>query len=204
MAQLEARVLFLAIACSSTAAAWADETRAGADARAPVSPGSLVGERVRLFSRPSFGDLPFADEPLVGKVLAADAETLTVVKDKRTAETFRVPLSSIKRLDIGRPEWRSRAGQGALIGIAIPAAVAVAVASGKPSSRGDFAEAGPGLAAAAVLVIGVPIGALTGAIVGSQFHTQVDHWERVDTRRVRVSVLPDFHGGIRGGLAVRF
>ena len=196
MAQMKARISSLAIACLLATPVLADEPRAGGDARAPVNPGSLVGERVRLFSRQSFGDLPFADEPLVGKVLAADTETLTVVKDKRTAETVRVPLSSIKRLDIGRPEWRSRAGTGAAIGMAIPFALGItAIAQGC-----DLC----GQAAVGIFLVGVPIGALTGAIVGSQFHTQVDHWERVDTGRVQVSVLPDFHGGIRGGLSVRF
>ena len=201
MAQMKARISSLAIACLLATAAWADEPQASSDARAPVSPGSLVGERVRLFSRPSFGDLPFADEPLVGRVLAADAETLTVVKDKRTAETVRVLLSSIKRLDIGRPEWRSRAGQGALIGIAIPAAAAVWVLAAP--SHGDFGDLGR-VVALYYLAVAAPICTLTGAVVGSQFHGSSVHWERVDTRRVRVSVLPDFHGGIRGGLSVRF
>jgi len=199
MAKIEARILAAAVACLLTAAAWADEPQPSADAT--DAPAVRVGERVRL-SGPSVAT---GAEPLIGQVVAVDAEAITVVKDKRTGETRRIPFASIRRLDVAQGrERRSLAGVGAGIGMAIPAAVAVVVASGKPSSRGDFAEAGPALVGAVIFVMGVPAGALIGAIIGSGSHTEVDHWERVATRRVRVSVLPDFRGGVRGGLSVRF
>jgi hypothetical protein len=195
MAQMKARISSLAIACLLATPAWADEPRAGGDAR--EAPAVLMGDRVRLSGSP----FATSDEPLIGRVVTVDAEGITVVKNKRTGETIRIPFSSIQSLDVARPGRRSHAGTGALIGMAIPAAAAVWVLAAP--SHGDFGDLGR-VVALYYLAVAVPIGAVTGAIVGSQFHTQVDHWERVDTRRVRVSVLPDFHGGIRGGLSVRF
>ena len=196
MAQLKSRILSAAITCLLTTAAWADEPQPSAAAEEPFS--GLLGERVRL-SGPA---LTTRDEPLIGQVTAVDAETITIVKNRRAGETRRIPFSSIKRLDVGRPEWRSRAGEGALIGMAIPAVALVGVAA--TARHGDMSDLG--LAGAAyIFAVAVPIGAVTGAIVGSQSHTQIDRWERVDTRRrVRVSVLPDLRGGVRGGLSVRF
>jgi hypothetical protein len=196
MAKTVARILAVAVACLLTTAAWADGPLASGEAE--EAPTGLVGQRVRL-SGPS---LATKDEPVTGRVVAVDAEAITVVQNKRTGETRRIPFSSIKRLDIARPGWGSHAGTGAAIGVVIPIVAAMVVAQGKPGTQGDFAEMGPGLAAAAVFVVGVPTGALIGAIVGSQCHT--DGWERVPIRRVRVSVLPDLHGGVRGGLTVRF
>ena len=193
MAKMKTRILTAAVTCLLTTAAWADEPQPSADAT--DAPAVLVGERVRL-SGPSVGT---GAEPLIGQVVAVDAEAITVVRNKRTGETRRIPVSSINRLDVGRPEWRSQAGTGALVGMTIPAAAAMWVLAA-PSHGDDLFK----VVALYYLAVAAPVCALTGAVVGSQFHTQVDHWERVATRRVRVSVLPDFRGGVRGGLSVRF
>jgi hypothetical protein len=196
MAKMKVRILSVTVACLLATTAWADEPRAGAAAEESSS--TLVGERVRL-SGPS---LATRDEPLIGQVVAVDAEAITVVKDKRTGETIRIPFASIKRLDVARHGQGSRAGTGLLIGALIPLAAGLAMAAGEgPHAGGDM-----GITNSAVtLVAGVPLGALLGAAIGSQSHTQIDRWERVDTRRrVRVSVLPDLRGGVRGGLSVRF
>jgi hypothetical protein len=202
MAQMKARLLSVAIACLLTTAAWADEPQLGADTR--EGPADLVGERVRL-SGPSFST---RDEPLVGQVKAVDAEAITVVKNKRTGETIRIPFASIKHLDVARPGQRSRAGRGALIGLAVPVAaglIALIVESASTKECGGDDPFCAHLASTAIFVVGVPVSTLTGAVIGGLSHAPGGtRWERVDTRRVRVSVLPDFHGGIRGGLSVRF
>ena len=196
MARMKAGILSVAVTCLLTTAAWADEPRAGDDAR--EVPAALVGDRVRLSGSP----FATSDEPLIGRVVTVDAEGITVVKNKRTGETIRVPFSSIKRLDVARPGRRSHAGRGALIGLAIPAALGGVALATEHCSGGDDSLCH--LGSAIVFVVGVPVGALTGAIVGGLSHDSYTRWERVDTGRVQVSVLPGFHGGIRGGLSVRF
>jgi len=193
VAQMKARILSVAVMCFLTTAAWAGERQPSAATEEPSS--TLVGKRVRL-SGPS---LATRDEPFIGQATAVDAESITVVKNTRTGETRRIPFSSIKRLDVARPGVRgSRAGAGLLTGMALPIAASVlAFASCSPTEDLRCYDT-PGR----ILVYGVPIGAVVGAVVGG-FAPAV-RWERVDTRRVRVSVLPDFRGGVRGGLSVRF
>jgi hypothetical protein len=196
MAKMKVGILSVTVACLLATAAWADEPQASA-ATEPSS--TLVGERVRL-SGPSPAT---HGEPLIGQVVAVDLEAITVVKDKRTGESIRIPFSSIQRLDIARAAQRSKAGEGLLIGIAIPAALGGVALAAEHCSGGDdtFCHLG----SAIVFAVGVPVGALTGAIVGGLSHDSYTRWERVDTRRrVRVSVLPDLRGGVRGGLSVRF
>jgi hypothetical protein len=196
MARMKAGILSVAVTCLLTTAAWADEPRAGAEER--EVPTGLLGERVRLI-----GPSPaIRDEPLIGQVISVEAEAITIVKNRRTGETIRVPFSLIKRLDVARPGRRSHAGRGALIGLAIPAALGGVALATEHCSGGDDSLCH--LGSAIVFVVGVPVGALTGAIVGGLSHDSYTRWERVDTGRVQVSVLPDFHGGIRGGLSVRF
>jgi len=196
MAKLEVGILSVAIACLLSTVAWADEPQASTVAEEPSA--NLLGERVRL-SGPSPAT---HDEPLIGQVVAVDAEAVTVLKNKRTGETIRVPFSSIQRIDIARAGQRSKSGKGLLIGIAIPAALGGVALAAEHCSGGDdtFCHLG----SAIVFAVGVPVGALTGAIVGGLSHGSYTRWERVDTHHVRVSVLPDFRGGIRGGLSVRF
>ena len=193
---MTSRILSVVIACLLTTAAWADEPQSSAATEEPSS--TLVGERVRL-SGPS---LATRAEPLVGQVVTADADAITVVTNERTGETRRIPFSSIRRLDVARPGRRSRAGQGALIGTAVSLALgATALASEQCHGDDPLCHIGSTL----VFVFGTPAGALTGAVIGGLSHAPGGtRWERVDTRRVRVSVLPDLHGGIRGGLSVRF
>jgi hypothetical protein len=199
MAKMEARILSVAVTCLlTTAAVWADEPRTSGDAG--EAPTGLVGERVRLSGSP----FATSDDPLIGQVVAVDAEAITVVKDKRSGETRRIPFSLIKRLDVARPERRSCAGTGAFIGIAIPAVAALLVAGMSSDGGGELSGLGQAVAVYYVAVVGIPAGALMGAAIGSQFHTEVDRWERAPAHRVRVSVLPDLHDGIRGGLTVRF
>jgi hypothetical protein len=195
MAQMKARILSVATACLLTTAAWADEPPASTSTE--ESSANLVGQQVRL-SGPT---LATRDEPLIGQVVAVDEESITVVQNARTGETRRIPFSSIKRLEIFRLGQRSRSGRGALIGTAVSLALgATALASEQCHGDDPLCHMGSTL----LFVFGTPAGALIGAAIGSASKTPGLRWERVDARRVRVAVLPDFHGGVRGGLSVRF
>ncbi len=194
MAKMKGTISWLAVTCLLTAAAWADEPQAAVDAEALTV---LVGERVRL-SAPPYAS---SDHPLIGQVVAVDAEAVTVAKDKRTGDIRRIPVWSIKRLDVARPEWRSQAGTGASIGLALPVTAALVVLAA-PCRGGDCGLGQLGVVLALARV--APACVLAGAVIGSQIHTYGDRWERVPIRHVQVSVLPDLRGGIRGGVTIRF
>jgi hypothetical protein len=143
--------------------------------------------------------VPAPKSHLEGNVVAADSDTLTVRLLGRS-QVVRVPRAAITSLKVRHR--RSGAGRGALVAAAVPVGFALACFASEiisPTKGDNIPASAFGLA---VLVLVAPPAAAVGAIVGSQVH--YDRWERVDSRRLSVAVMPDPRGGVRGRLAVRF
>jgi hypothetical protein len=137
----------------------------------------------------------------VAQVADNDDEAL-LVRLPGHSEVITVPHAAITSLKV--QVRKTRGGRGALIGAGIGLATGVGLLavdhSRHPCSSQDFAC---GLGADIVAVTGVTaVGALLGLVVGSGYNA--DHWENVDTRRLGIALGPDLHGGIRGGLSLRF
>ena len=149
-----------------------------------------VQTRVRLI-------LKRGTKPLIGSLVASDADALTVSSGK--GEPRRVPLDEIIRLDVS--QRRSRRGRGALIGLGAGAlggfiwGAASNPDGCQPSPSNPcwfgtepwYSDTESGLMGA-VLLGG--LGALVGTAVAPG-----ERWERLSDPRVRVSVAPLPHGG---------
>jgi hypothetical protein len=150
----------------------------------------------------------------VGNVVAADNLAITVaaedVGDRRSDAiagstrrvVTRIALAQIERIDVSLGK-RSLAGQGALIGAAVPAAISLVglgLGSAIRPRHGDIDNTGYHVAVWAA--VAVAPAAIVGAALGAGVRT--DRWEPACAKPLRVTVAPDLRGGARVGLAVRF
>jgi len=145
--------------------------------------------------------VPAPGSQFEGAIERFDNDVLMVRLPGRT-QIVTVPRSAIASLNV---RYRvSHAGTGALIGAGVGLATGLALVA--HSEAVDYCGGdGRGLCTAYDVVgavVTTAAGALLGAVAGGMTHTEV--WERIDSRRLSVAVMPDPHGGIRGRLAVRF
>jgi hypothetical protein len=135
-----------------------------------------------------------------GSVTAIDGDVLTI-RLFGHSQVVTVPRAAITSLQVRQSH--THAGKGALIGagVGLAAGVGLIVAIESGSCGGEDRAFCSFLDAAAT-VTSTAGGALVGAVAGAMTHT--DRWERVDPRRLSVTVMPDPRGGVRGRLAVRF
>ena len=158
----------------------------GAPASAEQPEGVETGARVRVSAPPLWA------QPVVGTLLEDGPENLSLeLPDRDSPET--VPRSAVVRLEVSRGR-KSRAGRGALIGLAIGGAATMLLTFGDYSSdvHGD-----PNLLAIGAALAGG--GAVVGGGIG--WTIKADQWEDVPLRPVQVSVAPVRGRGL--GVAVR-
>jgi hypothetical protein len=147
--------------------------------------------------------VPAPDSAFPGKVETADGDVLTVQLLGRS-QVITVPRTAITSLQVRRRY--SQGGKGALVGAGTGVLLGLGLvvynhAVNHCVDDGDD----PGLCTTidGVATVGLSLsGAIIGAVAGALTHEE--RWERVDTQRLRFSVVPDRHGGVRGGLSVRF
>ena len=145
--------------------------------------------------------VPAPNTQIEGDLAAADSDTLTV-RLLGHSQVVTVPRSAITSLQIW--QRRSQAGKGFWIGAGVGAVAGLGlVIAGNAAHPCEGEDRGQCAAFESVAVGAFAIGGgVVGTVAGSMTHT--DRWERVDTRRLSVAVMPDPRGGIRGRLAVRF
>ncbi|MCY3700947.1 MAG: hypothetical protein OXH46_15110 [Gemmatimonadetes bacterium] len=152
-----------------------------------------VGDRVRVF---------LADSTAVGQVTAVSEEGFEIVRD---STLFSFEFQSIEQLD--RSTGTKRLGlEGILVGASIP----LSLGGGILATCAEAADSETGAVAIAIfcfpvaaiiIVVGTPIGAVVGGIVGSFIHRE--EWEPIplDDRPGRLSlILPRFNPDGRIGL----
>jgi hypothetical protein len=166
-----------------------------------------VGSRVRLRGR----GLPRGE--VVGGVVAADAQSVTIVRGPASARApvagvgssdrlrTRIPFSQVERLDVAFGT-RSLAREGALIGAAVPAAISLVCFAVGGASESHGAVDNTGLRVGVWAAVAVGPGAILGALLGAS--TTADRWQRACGQHVRVTIVPGLRGGARARLAVRF
>ena len=150
------------------------------------------GARVRI-SAPTV-----AESPLLGTVVALPADTL-IVDALGYADPLALSLASLARLEVSQGrESRTLntlkgAGVGSLIGVGAGlATVGILCAINDTDTWDcDFDDPYIGLAFAVYGTLGLAIGALTGAIIGST--KDVDRWVDVPLDRLRFSLTPSEH-----------
>lgn len=154
-----------------------------------------VGDRVRV-------SIP--DSTAIGQVTAVSDEGFEIVRD---STLFSFEFQSIENLD--RSTGTKRLGlEGILVGASIPLSlggrILVTCAEGADSETAAVAIVIFCLPVAAVIiVVGTPIGAVVGGIVGSFIHRE--EWEPIplDDRPGRLSlILPRF--GLDGQIGLEF
>lgn len=154
-----------------------------AGAAPPPSEWPGTGEKVRITTRTAG-----LDRETRGLVVQSDAHSLTVSLGSGKPPV-RVPLSSIKSLDVARGRRRAvkeGAISGGLVGVVLGAA-AVYVASNALCEYDTDCDASPqgyGIGIGAFAAGGAGLGALVGLAI------KTDRWERVPVDRVRVALRP--------------
>jgi len=159
-----------------------------------------VGDRVRVF-------LP--DSTAIGQVTAVSDEGFEIVRD---STLFSFTFQSIENLD--RSTGTKRLGlEGLLVGASIPLSLGGKILVGCADAMDSEAAAVAFVlfcfpVAATLMVVGTPIGAVVGGIVGIFIHRE--EWEPVpfDDRPGRLSlILPRFdldgHIGLELGVRIR-
>jgi hypothetical protein len=142
-----------------------------------------AGGRVRLGIRK---DSTVGKERLTGVVEALEQDALTLQVKGQGAVL--VPYGDILKVEASRGRSaKSGAGRGALFGIAVGVIAGLAQGSDQPGIVAFSA----GEKALFFGILGAPVGAAIGAVVG------VERWERVEPARVRLGFLP-----VRGGAGV--
>ena len=111
-----------------------------------------------------------------------------------------IPLASVTRLELSTPGG-SRAGRGALIGLALGGIGGAVGAGAACASSTFFRDDSGGCAVMGFAVFGAS-GALLGAIIGAM--TTSTRWEEVPLDRLRLQVAPQRDGRFGLGLSVRF
>ncbi len=161
-------------------------------ATAQEPPSVKVGDRVRVTAP----DLRRRE----GTVQLLTTDSLVMRPEYGAPHRLAIPLASITSLELSTPGG-SRAGQGALIGLALGGVGgAFAAAAACPSDQ--FLKASAGACAIGGAVIVGAGGALVGAIVGAMITGT--RWEEVPLDQLRVSFGPQRNGRFGLGLSMRF
>jgi hypothetical protein len=158
-------------------------------------PSLAPGARVRVTTlehHPEISHL-FTDVKIrhTGTLIALNADTLLLKPDGQSSPRM-IPLAHVTGLDMSRG-WASRgerATMGSGIGFLV-GGVILAIAGGTALEENSGS---PGARMILFMIGGVP-GAAIGAVVGES--TAGERWEQVPLERIRVSVAPQRHGGVR-------
>ena len=182
----------LAAAVLAAAVAAADRPPSGMIATDTRASGMVAaGEKVRVTATGSGLD----DE--TGVVVDADAQSVTVSLGPGKPPV-RIPLSSIKRLDVARGR-RTAAKEGAISGgilglvLGVLAVHTVSHALCENATDCDASPQGYGIGAGVFAAGGAGLGALVGLAI------KTDRWERVPVDRLRVAIGP-----VPAGAGVQF
>ncbi len=111
-----------------------------------------------------------------------------------------IPINSVTRLELSTPGG-SRAGQGALIGLALGGVGGGGLLGAACASDPWFQDDAGACAIAGAVVFGAG-GALVGAIIGAMITGT--RWEEVPLERLRLQVAPQRDGRFGLGASVRF
>jgi hypothetical protein len=138
------------------------------------------------------------DGRFVGTIFDLSSDTLVVHGvDDRTSDSRSVAVAEIDRLEVSRgmkSNWKTGMWVGTLAGAAIGA---LAGAAGCEDSFIFSRDECIVMTGATGMLIGIPLGALTGALI------KTERWENVPMEIVRVSVLPQ-GGGVTVGMSIGF
>jgi hypothetical protein len=134
---------------------------------------------------------------LKGRALSADGGALLVERES-TLDTLSVSLDSVRILE-AVAGWRHPVREGtvvgALAGAGIGAAVGVTVDQ-CPNAEFMCFNARPVRSRGLGAVIGALIGAGAGWLIAQSL--EVDRWQRIEPKRVRVALVPAGRGGTLG------
>jgi hypothetical protein len=165
-----------------------------ASATAQVPPPVKVGDRVRVTAP----DVRRREGTV--QLLTTDSLVMRLPGYGGTPNRLAIPLASVTRLELSMPGG-SRAGQGALTGLAI-GGVGGAIVAGTACAGDQLLEdAAVGCALVGAVFFGAG-GALVGAIIGAM--TTGTRWEEVPLDRLRLQVAPQRDGRFGLWLSVRF
>ena len=153
-------------------------------ATAQVPPPVKVGDRVRVTAP----DVRRREGTV--QLLTTDSLVMRLPGYGGTPNRLAIPLASVTRLELSMPGG-SRAGQGALTGLAI-GGVGGAIVAGTACAGDQLLEDAAGRCALAGAVIFGAGGALLGFIVGAMITGT--RWEEVPLDRLRVSLGPQRDG----------
>jgi len=113
------------------------------------------------------------------------------------AAPLSLPLEAVHRIEVvqgQKSRWLSGMGLGLVVGTVGGAVIGYAATADEPSL--------PGIGAVAGLVLGAPVGLLTGGIVGAFLKTE--RWQSVPLHDLRATVAPQTDGRFALGLSARF
>ncbi len=161
-------------------------------ATAQEPPPVKVGDQVRVTAT----DLGRRE----GTVQLLTTDSLVMRPEYGAPNRLAIPLASVTRLELSTPGG-SRAGRGALIGLAL-GGFGGAAAAGTACGNSTLFEDDAGACAAIGFGVFGASGALVGAIVGSMITG--GRWEEVPLDRLRLQVAPQRDGWFGLGLSVRF
>ena len=148
------------------------------------------GDRIRA-TAPTF-----SPGPLVGTVVAFEAESLMVQGGTRT---WRLSRASLTGLDVSQGR-RSHAGLGAGIGLLVGAGVGALIGSGCDVIEGPVSSEAGCIAIGAAVFGGA--GALVGAVTGALVRTE--RWAEVPLDRLRVGFTSDGGRALKLRASLRF
>ncbi len=135
-----------------------------------------AGDKVRVTTE---------EERVVGYWVSLDDNQLTLNTEARDSSLV-LPLASLTKLEVSKG-LKSRTLKGAGIGFLVGAAAGLAFGAIACAIAGDC-EDDTVYVALIFGAIGAPLGAGTGAVIGS--FIKVDSWETVPLDRIRVSLRP--------------
>ncbi len=141
-------------------------------------------------------------ERVVGYWVSSDGKRL-VFNAEQSGLQLALPLDSVSKLEVSRGQ-RSRAGKGALIGLAVGAGVGagVGVLFGAGLGEDLCGDGCVGALAGIGALGGGAVGTLIGLGIGASSKT--DRWEAVLLDRIRVSLTPIAPHGFGATLRLSF
>ena len=169
---------------------------ASTEATAQDTPPVAVGQRVRVSTE--------SGATHVGLVTALSSGALEL-QDEEGSQRFSVPLASVTRLDVSRG-LKSNTGKGAGVGFLAGAVTGVLIGfslgDDPPLFSDDPFPFSAEVKAAVGFFLGGGGGAIIGALIGKDIHS--DRWVEVPLDRLRVSFAPHRDGRFALGFSVRF